>query len=202
VEIRELYLFFKAYIKLMLLTGLAFGALGVAAFYFYPQTHVATGSFFVSRAAQSGSPDYFTYEGFYSQQSALSFTETVIGLMESVDIRKAALATLGSSPTEESLRRVAKITRVKKAAPQLITLQVKEKSPVAAGSTWLALSSATLAAVDKIKASGDLALQVSLLQETPVIAKTYRNVFVNFFGGFGAGTLLFALGVSIRKALS
>lgn len=192
MELRDVYLLAKRHFRLLVLASLFSGMLG----FFYPRTYTAVGSFFVTRTAENRSNEYFTYEGFYSQQSALSFADTVIGLMESVDMKKKALVSLNIVPDENSLRGANRRIRVRKAAPQLVTLQVKGRSLTQARDLWLALSGATLQTIDELKSSGDASVRVTSLQETPVVREGYRSALLNLGIGAALGFLTALISVS------
>ena len=186
----------------MSLTGLLFASVGTGGYFFWPKTYTATGSFFVSRDVEKTSNEYFTFEGFYSQQSALSFTDTVIGLLESVDVRKESLLLLNITPDEAALRKLNRTIKIKKAAPQLITLKVAGKTKTEAREVWTALSEIALKTVTDLRENGDRSLHLTLLQKVPVVQEAYRNILLNFSTGFLFGILTAAISIFAKDYFS
>lgn len=201
MELREIFKFFKKYKIRLVFSGLMFGLFGVLAYFLLPPKYVATGTFFVKRSVVPPTAEHFTYEGYYSQQTALSYTKTVVGLFESSDMKSAALEKLGVSVNEEALRRFSRKVRVKNAGPQLITLQIKGDSVEEVGGFWGALTSVTLEKASELNQTGDPFLQVEEVVEAPVVKQTYNNVWVNFVGGFGLGYVLRVFCLALKEYL-
>lgn len=176
---------------------------GVAFFYFFPKTYKTAGSFYVTRGVDLVERSDFRYEGYYAQQAGTNYAETLIGLLESVDVRRNALANLEIPVTESTLREAARNIKAKKAAPQLVTLSVKGSSPELAERFWFILSQEVIAVSGKLnKNAGDSALSVTLVESAPVTYETFNNVYLNVFIGLAFGLLLGSFVVVLKEYLS
>jgi capsular polysaccharide biosynthesis protein len=203
VEIKDLYMLIKKEIRAIVLATLLLGFAGVVLFYILPPRYIAAGSFYVTRKVSNDFPTgFFEYEGFYAQQAASSYTETVIGLFESIDIRRKALLETGAEATDQNLRAAKKVIRAKKAGPQLITLNVKGKTPQHAGQLWIALSKVTLSTVEALNQTGDTALTVSMVDDSPIIQMTFTSIYVNFVVGALVGLTSSIFILALKKHLS
>lgn len=189
MELSELIRFYKNNIKPILVFTLAGMILGALLYYFLPQRFQAVGSLFVHRETEKSGGEYFTYEGYYGQQTAQSYTNTIIGLLESTDLKRDALYSLGSPVTEEALRKISRQIKIKKASPQLITLTLKAETPENAENLWNFFSSRTIEIAGRINQTGDPALQIENIG-TPVIKEQYRNIYLNLLAGSAIGFLI------------
>lgn len=197
MELRTLIDFYKTR-KLALFLGTIAGTSLGALLYFLPFSFSSTGSFYIKRAAEPGARLYFTYDGYYSQQTALTYTNTVIALLESDDLRKKALEKMGVPITTESLNSFEHKIGVTKAGPQLITLTTKGGSTKDARDLWIALSTVLTETTDYINKTGDPALSVSKVADEPVLKRNFSSALADIGGGslFGLGftTSVLALG--------
>ena len=94
--------------KDMLLLGVLLGAVAGFIVYNMPLKYKARGSFHVTREVQLSEDGSFSYEGYYSQQVAISFTKTAIALIESPDIGSKSLEKLNTPVSEATLRKYKK----------------------------------------------------------------------------------------------
>lgn len=173
--------------------------LGVAAYYIIPQYYLASGSFYINRKIDTTNGQYFGYEGYYSQQTALSYTSTVMGLFESTDVKAQALKSLFIEVNDRSLRNIKRNLSVKKPAPQVIFVTFKSTSADYAQKMYQALADATITTAQKLNESGDRFLQIEQISKPPVIDDQFRNVFVNSQIGLGLGLVLGLVIISLRK---
>jgi capsular polysaccharide biosynthesis protein len=190
VDLKDILKFTKKNAIKITAVGLFFGLLGVAVYYWVPTKYLASGSIYVKRSVENGEGKYFTYEGYYNQQTATSYTNTVMGFLESIDVRSQSLENLGFDVTESSLRRLGKQIKIKKAGNQLITLSVKDISPQYAQALWLELARNTISTAQTLNSNSDPALQISMLKDLPVVKEVYKNVWLNFFIGVALGKLI------------
>ncbi len=178
-----------------------FGVAGIALYYFVPQKFSAAGTFYVERSVENGAGRFFTYEGYYNQQTAIAYSNTVLGLLESDDVRTLALKKLGIDITEQSLRRFNRQIKTTKTANQLITLSVTATNPKKAESAFKALAQSTVDTSDKLSQTSDPFLHVALVNNQPVVQETFRNVWVNLSIGMLLGFLLSVLFLSFKSYL-
>lgn len=161
-----------------------------------PQKYQAIGSLYIYRATEKAEGKYFTYEGYYGQQTSQTYTNTVIGLLESTSLKKEALDELNMPVTDRNIRKIGQRIKIKKTSPQLITLTVKDVSPETAGNLWQLLSTRTIDNARKLNQTGDPLLQISTMGN-PVIKDQYRSLPINLLAGFLLGATTGTFGVAL-----
>jgi len=190
MEVKEIFKIINKHRKAIYTYAILGAMIGVL-IYFLPSKYISTGSFYIKRATDVNK-DFFTYEGYYGQQTTLSYTNTVVGLLESVDLQSKALSTLNIPIDEISLRKYAKYIKVKKSGPQLVTLTVKGKTFIDSKSMWEAVADELLAVNQQLNINGDGSLNVSKVSAQPVVKKEYKSLWLNIPAG-----ILLALGAGI-----
>ena len=169
------------------------GFLGVAVS-FLPGKFKTELSYFVGRIADKPSAEFFTYEGYYAQQTAQSYTNTAVALLESQDLKRAVLNELQLPVTDNNIRKLSKSYRVAKNGPQVITLTVTDYNYDKSINTFTVISKKFLIASEKVSTGSDENISVSPLADSPVIRQEQRPFFY-----FVAGGLLFGLAFSLLK---
>jgi capsular polysaccharide biosynthesis protein len=188
MEIKEISKKLAKYKRVILLSVLAGLLIGIA-YNFFPQKYSAQGSLYIKRTVENNPNTYFTYEGYYSQQVAIAYTNTIVALAESTDIRSKALTSLKIPVTEKNLRYYARSISVKKAGSQIITITVKGNDQESADKLWNSYANVLINTSDEINKNGDPNLSVSKISEQPVVKEPYRSIWV-----FGlAGAVLFGI---------
>lgn len=176
MEIKDIYKKLTKH-KTNLLLSLLTGALLGIIFYFLPSKYVASGSFFVNRKTSAES-DFFTYEGYYGQQTALSYTNSILSLMESIDIKRMVLESNKMPLNSKNMNVLNRIISVKKTGPQVISLVVKGKTYEEAKRLWNSVSNVTMAATYEINRNGDENLSISPVSPQPLVGLPYKSVYL------------------------
>ncbi len=198
MELKEIIKFFKDGWKIVLASTIIAGLLGVAVYFLLPAKYYATGSLFVRRSIYPYSENHFTYEGYYGQQAAMSYANSVIALIESEDIRAIALQNLKVEVNETTLRKYDKKIRTVKAGPQLVGLVVKEKSEEDAKNLWNAMADSTIGIMNGISRQNDPFVGVLKISSEPIVKESYRNLVLDILVGAGLG-LLISTGLLVTK---
>lgn len=106
---------------------LSVGVIGAVVFFGvawrWPTRYQASLTVYVQKVGELVTTGEYTYDGFYAQQSAEKYTDTVVGLLESEDVLAQAIASdtgFYQGGVSEYRRRVG----VEKIAPRLITVRV------------------------------------------------------------------------------
>jgi capsular polysaccharide biosynthesis protein len=149
--------------------GLIGAILGISA-YVFPMDYKAQGSFYIEHPQQKSEDGSFSYEGYYSQQVAISHTKTLAAVIKSPDISKSVIEKSGGEINESSLRRYKKTTKVLKAGPQLITLIISNKHPQRAEELWIKTANVLTDTMTNTQ------LKITQLSEKPVVVEPYKNL--------------------------
>lgn len=202
MELRE---YLKIVRKSLPLLVVLAAALGMLAFLFsqrLPTTHTASLTFYVKRQATEAREDYYTFDGYYSQQAAEKFTETVVGFLKSKDILLAS-AKLVKLPTDQgSLEQLEGSIKIKQVAPQLVNLEVTKEDAEAARTFCTALAQATTERINLLNQTGDKAISVDLLNAEPLVEKNAPKVVLNSLVGVLIGALLASFYIFLKEYFS
>jgi capsular polysaccharide biosynthesis protein len=198
MELREIIKILIKY-KVALVISVAIGILGGIAFFISPKIYYATGSFYIKRAVDTTRFNYFAYEGYYAQQTGLSYTNTVTALFESPDVRFEALNRLNFPTDGEGLRKYSKMIKVKKMGPQIITLTVKGVNPEEIKNLWDSVSDTTISKNTQININGDPLLSISKISDSPIIKESYRPLWLCIISGAVVAPSLLTLFIALRR---
>lgn len=199
MELREYTKIVKKNLPLLIVLAAAFGGLFFLVSKNLPTTHTASLTVYVKRQATEASADYYTFDGYYSQQAAEKFTETVVGFLKSKDILLAS-AKLAKLPTDqESLEQLESSIKIKQVAPQLVNLEVTKEEAEAARTFCTAVAQATTERINLLNQTGDKSISVDLLNVEPLVEKNEPKIFLNSVVGILTGILLALLYVFLRE---
>lgn len=197
MELRD---FFKLIFKnRYLVLGAAFllGAVAYVVSLTLPPRYLATSSLFISRKIEKPLDNSFAYEGYYAAQTADKFTETAFGLIKSKDILSETLKQLGLPVSYRSLKSLSGDLFVRRAAPQLLSLEMKGESGEEASSKMKALISVASLKVSEISQKDKSEISASFLFPLPVVEKVEvypaLNGAVGLFVGLGIAVSFVAL---------
>lgn len=200
-ELKDYLSLFRKHLRLIL--GGAFvvavGALLVA--YFLPPCYEASATLYVARKVEESEGDYFTYEGYYGQQTAERYTETVVGFLTSEDIIRQALRKVAKSDDPEAVKEVFRNLKARRTAPQLVSLKVKQRSAPEAQYLWKALSEAVIETTNYLNQESDKKLTISLLEVEPLVKDKKPVLWLSGLIGFMVGFFAFAAIASLMEYL-
>lgn len=175
------------------------GALLGLVIYLLPDSYLASGSIYVGRVADKNT-GFFTYEGYYSQQTAIAYSNSVLALLQSTDLVKDTLVFLEKPVNDYNLWQLKKDIVVKKAGPQtqVINITTKGTSQADAIKTWNIVYSNLDKYTSQINTQSDPALQIYKISEVPVIKKEFKSLPLFVLFGVVSG-FCFALTVILGK---
>ncbi|MBW6441327.1 hypothetical protein K0B04_00235 [Patescibacteria group bacterium] len=183
------------------ITLILFAVLGLVAgviFYVLPTNYYSSGSFFVKRKIDP-SNDFFAYEGYYAQQSALSYTNSLTALAESPDVKKELLENMGEEVNNQNIRKINNAVKVKKTGPQMILITVKGKDYEISRDIWKKLANTLVQKSTEINKNGDENLSVSLVSQEPLVKEGYKNIYIFTLAGILLATSLGILVISVKE---
>uniref|UniRef100_A0A7C4TR55 Polysaccharide chain length determinant N-terminal domain-containing protein n=1 Tax=candidate division WWE3 bacterium TaxID=2053526 RepID=A0A7C4TR55_UNCKA len=201
MELKEFIKNFRKYKKRVLTCGGIGAFVGLAAFYTLPVNYYAVGTLFVSHDSEFNQKADFTYEGYYAQQTAKNYTKTLIGILESPDVRKKALEKIGAVVNEKSLRQAKRQVTVKEPAPQLVSVVVKDKDYGRAQVYWGNLTELATSSSNQLNLSSGELINISVLEGSPVVYKGFHNVWFNLVAGLSFGLFFGFAAVLLKEYL-
>ncbi|HNU76543.1 MAG TPA: Wzz/FepE/Etk N-terminal domain-containing protein [bacterium] len=176
-------------LALCALIGLITGVL----IHFLPSNYTASGSFYITRK-EDNSESFFTYEGYYSQQTASTYTNSVVALAESEDVKKQVLNKLDLPEDGYNIRKISKSMSVKKTGPQIINIAFKDKDLNKSKTIWETIADTLIDTSKEINRDGDGKLAVVKISEEPFIKQFYKPLLITSVAGILVG---FSLGIFI-----
>jgi len=169
VEFWQVIRFYKKYLLSLLLLSLVISlAAGLAATRL-PPSFEATQSIFVRREIQSPSESFYSYDGYYSQQAAERFTDTVVGFLKNKETVRKAAKNSGFGASTEEASRLASALRIKRVAPQLVTVSFSAGRKERAVSLVDNLTKEVGSLSASLNAKGDKFLVLSPIEPTPFV---------------------------------
>jgi len=199
MELREYIKIVRKSLPSLIILAAGFGGLAFLVSQQLPTTHTASLTFYVKRQATEAREDYYTFDGYYSQQAAEKFTETVVGFLKSKDILLAS-AKLANLPTDqESLGQLEGSIKIKQVAPQLVNLGVKQEEAEMAKTFCTSLAQATTERINLLNQTGDKSISVDLLNTEPLVDKNEPHTIVNTLVGILTGALIALLYIFLKE---
>ncbi len=179
--------------KIWLLVGVIIGGLvgGILANSAKDQYQAAT-SLYIQRKTEAPNSQYFTYEGFYAQQTAVNFTDTAIKLLMTDEIISEAAKLAGYEKTPQQIGALKGSIVVKKDAPQLITVRITQPSRDQADNLATGLSQAIKQRTIDLNQYGDSSLSIEQVESTPLVNLVRPSVVIYTVIGAFVG-LIFAM---------
>jgi len=176
MDLKEVLEFLKKIYK-NLLAFFAVGVfLGILVFSILPKKYISSGILFVGRTVTE-TQEFYSYSGYYDQQVALSFTNTVRGFLEDKNLHAQILKKLGAEATEKNIRAIDR------------KIRVRSKSRRETEEIWETLVDETVKTMEVLNAKADSKLFIEKTNTTVLSRELMQNPFV--FGGVGG---LFLMG--------
>lgn len=192
MELRQLLNELKRQIRLIVIITLLFGGLGLAVSLTWPVSYRATQQLYVQKDAAVGS-DY-NYDGYYAQQAAEQYTDTVVGLFKgaafwSEAVTRSGVTVSGTIPKDSLL--------VEKIAPQIIEVSVTwqdQQSALNLCDAWTQIMTENLPG---LALSQTNRYQVQALTAAPQVEKVALTMPIAVASGLVLGALLATFGSAV-----
>lgn len=171
MELIEYLRFIKRYIWWLLAAAVVGIALGLTYSYIQKDAYKATMSLFVQRQpdASTSSTQYYTYDGFYAQQTAAAYTDNALKLLTSEEIISRAAKEAGLPSDAKSVAALRGTIATKKDAPQLIQLAVVMPNKDDAAAFTQGLATSLKARTTELNQEGDTRLAVDPVNPQPFV---------------------------------
>jgi capsular polysaccharide biosynthesis protein len=189
MELREFLLLLKKNATLILLAGLVLGGIvWFSSLQLQPAYHAVL-SIYVQKIPEQPSSGDFTYDGFYAQQAAESYTDTVVGLFESPALHARALQIAEKPSDSLAVKQFEKQLRVEKVAPRLIDIELRSSTSEEARLYSLSLFQAVKERLEDLTSqdSADLNMRIDSVNQEPLISLVKPLVLLNTVVGVLVG---------------
>ncbi len=177
-----------------MVSGLLIGAIAAAAIaYTTPDAYLATVSIYVQKEAAPPNANYFTYEGYYAQQTAAAYTETALKLLENDEIIKRAAESANLPTDVNSIATLKGNITSKLDAPQLIQIEVTMPKLEQAAGLAEGLSQAVRTRTAEINKTGDASLTIEQINQDPYVVMVRPILWLYATVGAVIGLILAAI---------
>lgn len=196
MELREILMFLISRWKALLIFCLVFGICGILAFYYLPQKVSVTGTLYVTRTVDS-SKDFFTYDGYYAQQTASAYSQSLIGLIESPALQTKVMNSLNIDLNPTNLRKLSQNISVKKVSNQVIGLTVKGNNQEDALTKWKTVKDTVITLSTELTTQSDSGLKVISISDSGIVVPSFYSLglywLISSLFGLFTGVLVLAL---------
>lgn len=183
MELKKLLTIYKRNLKqlsLFVILGLITGTI----FFYIPKNYYTTGSLYITSKVDPDNNSYFNYDGYYAQQTALNYTNTVLATLESKPILTNALNNLSIVTNDKVLKKYKRNIIVVKESPQVIKFTVKGKTPENSQELWNNLVELTVNDLNRINnQSGDNNLSINKIGNTIFTSQYYYPLYLHIILG-------------------
>lgn len=183
---------------LIIVSGLLLAAVVFAGSTKIPTTFRASLNLYVSRQTQVTSDKFYTFDGYYSQQAAERYTQTVAAFLKSDETLRASAQGLGLAANEAQLKNLRAAVRVREEAPQLVSLSVTHSNSEASANFARAVARTVIEKLTQLNRSGDPSLTIDLVETVPLLEILTPQPVLNALVAFCLGIFLALLAVSLR----
>lgn len=160
-----------------------------------PKGWQASTTLYVHRVNPSNLSSVYDYDGYYAQQAAQQYTDTVVGLLKTQDLASWA-AQIASDSADPAT--ILNGVQVKKVAPQLVSLTVTRSTQNEARDELIALAQATAERSAALNDQYGRTYKVEMVTGQPLLSESSANLSFNaLLGLLGGG----AIGLGLALAL-
>ncbi len=202
MDLRDYLKFLKRYYRLICAVTFIFIIIGFLYSYLSTTMYRSSTTLIVRREAVDTNPNYFTYEGYYAQQTAQEYADTVVGFLESEDVAMHTLNIAGLTSGTKQVKMLNTLIDVKKTAPNLITLTLDWEDSETSAKLLNALVSSTKKRSQELNDKGDQAIHVDPIATEPIVEKREPRYFLNSLVLGLSGSLLTIFSLSFYLYLT
>lgn len=187
LELKKIIAILQQNLKFVVILTLLGGLAGFGYAHFSPSAFEAQNTVYVKREAEETSGSFYNYDGFYTQQVSKEYTDTVVGLLKTIDLYLETVERMGQGSNAQELQ---VSTKVKKISPQVVSITVTKRQQEEAKNTLNALTSTLVEKIRSLNKSGDKKISIETLKATPYVSLFRPNPIVTLSLGFLSGLLV------------
>lgn len=177
MKINPLKFLKKYWLGILILTLLG-GAGGLFFALRFPLTYEVSQTIFVKRQASAESKQFYTYDGYYSAQSAERFADSLTGFLKSREVLRFLL-TEGPSAKFYSREadQILSAIKVKRVSPQLISFSYRDRRLAEAKQVVGNLIQGVLDFVGGVGRGGDEGISLLFVNPETQVVERHQNYF-------------------------
>lgn len=198
MELAKLLQSVKNNLLLLLLLGVVTAAIAGGIANSIKPTYTAGLTVYVQKPVENPSSGEYTYDGYYAQQAAEAYTDTVVGLLESQSIISKAAERLNRTSAKD-LEAYTRAVTVEKSAPLLISLKATTESADEASTLVKEVFIAAKGQIDQQTSNGKYV--VALVDEVPLVQQNRLPVALVALVGAMLGMTLGIAGLFLKEYL-
>lgn len=199
MELREIAKLLRQYGRPVVFVSLTVGIIAGIISRVIPPSFEVSQSLFISRQLQNPSSSFYGYDGFYSQQSAERFTDTVVGFLKSREVVKRAVTSSGFPLTVSGLDGVIERLRIKRTAPQLVTVVFKDNQRETAARFVESLGQEAIKLAESLNERGDRLLTINPLEDQASIEEKRLSALIISLSTFLSALLVLVLSLPLLE---
>lgn len=201
MDLLQILFFYKKYWLVILITSLIFATVfGVLTTQLKPWYEAST-SIFIGREAQASSGNFYNYDGYYSQQAAERFTDTVVALLKNKDVIRMAGSKSGFGESATDVDKILSFLKVKKQAPQVLTIIFTYSNKDKSISFIENLSTEVTKRTGLLNEKGDKLLALNVVESKPFVEEKSFSPLVIFALVFALTLFIDSVVLSVLEAL-
>ncbi len=182
MDLKEILDFLRENLQKLVISAFFGILLGGMVFALLPIKYLSSGTLFVGRKI-SDSNNFYNYSGYYDQLAALSFANTVKGLLEDKNLLSQVLPVSKQENTERNIRKLRRQIKTKDIGPQLVGLEVRANTSEEAERIWLSLFKKVVGATQDMNKKADPNLFIQITNNKIWTRKSTKNPLIFCIAG-------------------
>ncbi|OGY28316.1 MAG: hypothetical protein A3J50_02120 [Candidatus Woykebacteria bacterium RIFCSPHIGHO2_02_FULL_43_16b] len=192
-ELNEITKILGRHLKFILVMVVLGGFVGFTYSYVGGQKYESFTTIYVKRTADQNSTSYYSYDGYYAQQVGKEYTDTVLGLLKTIDPYNEAAKRLGTY----SPRALFSQSKAKKISSQVIELRIRSQSETEAKALMSALVAGLTTKVGELNRTGDSKISIEPVTNEPFTELNKTQALLNAGIGFLSGLVVSLVSLAI-----
>jgi len=189
MELKEILILLQKNLRLLMVFSLLGALLLFLLASFWPVSYKAIVTMYIQRVPEKAE-NVYSYDGYYAGQAAESYTDTVKGLVGTMDITKRAAEIAGLPTDAVYIKNLAKKIKIQKSAPQLVEVTVSLGDREQAKKLALGLAQSASERARLLNQEGDKNLTINIINPDPLVEKSVFNPYLFSLVGALTGLLL------------
>lgn len=189
IEVKLLFSIFKKHLTRIFFVTLLFSLISFVYASGLSASYESLITVYIQKDPEEPESGDFTFDGYYAQQAAEGFTDTVVGFFESPAVALHALELAKETSTSEEVKSFQKRTKIEKVAPQLINVTVKDDNPEKSNVLVDSLLQAVSESASSIGTPSTGKVNVAMVTKEPLVHQKNPSSFVYALVGAAFGFL-------------